>query len=112
MWYAYQGPPALRYREEVADMVRRLPSLLGFSVVTVLQPKYNYLVEIMQRSPKELVRFPQFLSYSLERRIIPRHQVLGEACHSHSLSSLYGCSDAVFEKKMYRWKLVLKKKVP
>lgn len=98
-------------REEVADMVRRLPSLLGFSIVTVLQPKYNYLVEIMQRCPKELVRFPQFFSYSLEKRIIPRHQVLGEACHTHSLSSLYGCSDSVFEKKLYRWKLVCRKKL-
>lgn len=98
-------------REEVADMVRRLPSLLGFSVVTVLQPKYNYLVEIMQRSPKELVRFPQFFSYSLVKRIIPRHQVLGEVCQFHSLGSLYGCNDAVFEKKMYRWKLVCEKRI-
>jgi mTERF domain-containing protein len=96
-------------REEVADMVRRLPSLLGFSIVTVIQPKYNYLVEVMQRSPKELVRFPHFFSYSLEKRIIPRHQVVGEANQSsRSLSSLYGCSDAVFEKKLYKWKLVSK----
>ncbi|MCO5587706.1 hypothetical protein L7F22_041657 [Adiantum nelumboides] len=98
-------------REEVASMVRKLPSLLGFSVVTVLQPKYSYLVEIMQRSPKELVKFPQFFSYSLEKRIIPRHQVLGDACHLHSLSSIYGCSDSEFEKKMYRWKLVCGGKV-
>ena len=95
-------------REEVADMVRRLPSLLGFSVVTVLQPKYSYLVEVMQRSPKELVRFPHFFSYSLEKRIIPRHQVVGEASQSRSLSNLYGCNDALFEKKLYRWKLVSK----
>ena len=87
-------------REEVVDMVRRLPSLLGFSIVTVLQPKYSYLVEVMQRSPKELVRFPHFFSYSLEKRIIPRHQVVGEASQlSRSLSNLYGCNDALFEKK-------------
>lgn len=93
-------------RDEVADMVRRLPSLLGFSVVTVLEPKYKYLVDTMKRSPKELVRFPHFFSYSLVNRIIPRHQILGDACQSHSLSSIYGCSDMIFEKKLYKWKLV------
>ncbi|KAF3787027.1 Transcription termination factor 3 [Nymphaea thermarum] len=62
---------------EVMEMVLRLPSLLGFSISDVLEPKYNYATLVMGRSPQELVRFPQFFSYSLEGRIVPRHVSLG-----------------------------------
>ncbi|KAL2653896.1 hypothetical protein R1flu_022024 [Riccia fluitans] len=90
-------------RAEVADMVRSLPSILGFNVFTVLAPKYGYLVDVMKRSKREVTRFPQFFSYSLENRIIPRHQQLGELFDSVSLSSVYSCSDDDFDKKVSRW---------
>lgn len=84
-------------------MVKKLPSLLGFRVATVLAPKYAYLVNEMKRSRKEVVRFPHYFSYSLSKRIIFRHQYLGKLCKPLSLSSLYGCSDAVFERKARKW---------
>eukprot|EP00249_Psilotum_nudum_P022173 c28403_g1_i3 orf=357-665(-) len=86
-------------------MVKKLPSLLGFSVETVLDPKYKYLIDVMRRAPKELVQFPQFFSYSLTQRIIPRNQLLGKSCQWHSLNSIYSCSNLAFEKKLKRWKL-------
>ncbi|CAK9210751.1 unnamed protein product [Sphagnum troendelagicum] len=89
-------------KQELPDMIRRLPSLLGFSITTVLDPKYRYLVDSMKRSRAELVQFPQFFSYSLAKRIIPRHNRLGELFGSLSLGSVYGCSDEVFEKKVQR----------
>eukprot|EP00249_Psilotum_nudum_P022174 c28403_g1_i4 orf=3-2240(-) len=85
-------------RKEIADMVKKLPSLLGFSVETVLDPKYKYLIDVMRRAPKELVQFPQFFSYSLTQRIIPRNQLLGKSCQWHSLNSIYSCSNLAFEK--------------
>ncbi|GLJ55235.1 hypothetical protein SUGI_1185120 [Cryptomeria japonica] len=90
-------------REEVADMVRRLPSLLGLTVTNVLKPKYKFFIDVMQRSPKELVKFPQYFSYSLDRRIIPRYMRLGEKHNNYSLSTIYGCGDAAFEKMISRW---------
>ncbi|KAL3685943.1 hypothetical protein R1sor_003965 [Riccia sorocarpa] len=90
-------------RSEVAEMVRSLPSVLGFSVLTVLAPKYGYLVDIMKRSKKDVIRFPHYFSYSLEKRIIPRHQRLGELFDSFALSSMYSCSDDAFDKKVSRW---------
>lgn len=90
-------------RGEIADMLRRLPSLLGFSVTNVLQPKYTFFIEVIQRSPKELVTFPQYFSYSLDKRIIPRFISLGVNNANYSLSSIYGCGDLVFEEKLSRW---------
>lgn len=90
-------------KKDLADMIKRLPSLLGFSVKTVLEPKYRYLVNAMKRSRQELVQFPQFFSYSLAKRLIPRHKSLQDLFPELSLGSVYGCSDEVFEKKRDGW---------
>ncbi|XP_031496201.1 transcription termination factor MTERF2, chloroplastic-like [Nymphaea colorata] len=103
--------PTVRYllnlgftQYEVMEMVLRLPSLLGFSISDVLEPKYNYATLVMGRSPQELVRFPQFFSYSLEGRIVPRHVSLGNISCRYSLSTIYGCKDSDFNLKLSKWK--------
>ncbi|CAM6102006.1 unnamed protein product [Calypogeia fissa] len=90
-------------RDEITAMVKKLPSLLGFRVETVLAPKYAYLVDVMKRSRADVVQFPHYFSYSLQNRIIFRHQFLGQLCETLSLNTLYGCSDAVFERKAKKW---------
>ncbi|KAK4742306.1 hypothetical protein SAY87_000307 [Trapa incisa] len=59
--------------EESATICARLPALFGYSVEENLRPKYEYLVEEMERSLEELKRFPQYFGFSLRKRIAPRH---------------------------------------
>ncbi|EFJ38453.1 hypothetical protein SELMODRAFT_74633, partial [Selaginella moellendorffii] len=84
---------------EIADMVKRLPSLLGFSIATLLVPKYEFFMKAMHRPQRELVHFPQFFSYSLNKRLIRRFERLGKHFHEQGLSSVYSCSDLVFEER-------------
>ncbi|GMH09986.1 hypothetical protein Nepgr_011827 [Nepenthes gracilis] len=61
------------YRDSIS-MFRRFPPLFCYSVQTNFEPKFNYFVVEMGRELKELKEFPQYFSFSLERRIKPRHQ--------------------------------------
>ncbi|XP_047311391.1 transcription termination factor MTEF1, chloroplastic-like [Impatiens glandulifera] len=60
--------------KETTLMIRRFPSLLRYSIEENLEPKLNYLVVEMGRELKELVVFPEYLSFSLENRIKARHR--------------------------------------
>ncbi|KAK9942354.1 hypothetical protein M0R45_008024 [Rubus argutus] len=64
--------------QEAAKVCERLPAIFGYSVEGNLRPKYEYLVEEMERSVEELVKFPQYFGFSLEKRIAPRHLHLKE----------------------------------
>lgn len=72
--------PKLKYleslglsRDETVGMVLRCPSLLTFSIENNYKPKYEYFVEVMEKKMEELKEFPQYFSFSLEKRIKPRH---------------------------------------
>ncbi|CAF2090615.1 unnamed protein product [Brassica napus] len=65
-------------RDEVAKMVVRSPALLTYSVENNLAPKVEFFMEEMRGDVKELKRFPQYFSFSLERKIKPRHRLLKE----------------------------------
>ncbi|KAI3893000.1 hypothetical protein MKW92_051863 [Papaver armeniacum] len=64
--------------EESSRICARLPAIFGYSVDNNLMPKIEYLVREMDRSIDELEAFPQYLAFSLEKRIIPRHLHLKE----------------------------------
>ncbi|KAI3946149.1 hypothetical protein MKX01_024905 [Papaver californicum] len=64
--------------EESSRICARLPAIFGYSIDNNLMPKIEYLVREMDRSIDELEAFPQYLAFSLEKRIVPRHLHLKE----------------------------------
>ncbi|GAB4856298.1 hypothetical protein Ancab_014226 [Ancistrocladus abbreviatus] len=59
---------------DTISMFKKFPTLFCYSVRTNFEPKFNYFMVEMGRELKELKDFPQYFSFSLERRIKPRHQ--------------------------------------
>jgi hypothetical protein len=55
---------------------RRLPPVLGYSVQNDLKPKWDFLKEVCQFDYFEVVRFPAYFSYPLERVIKMRYNYL------------------------------------
>ncbi len=69
-------------------MVGRFPPILGYTIDAVLKPKLDFLVEKMGRSVDEVVAYPRFFSYSLEKKIAPRARVIANRGISCDLQSM------------------------
>ncbi|KAL3840570.1 hypothetical protein ACJIZ3_025161 [Penstemon smallii] len=91
--------------EEVRGMVLRSPGLLTFSVENNYKPKVEYFLEEMNGDLEELKRFPQFFSFSLERKIKPRHRVLMEHGFDVSLADMLKVSDGEFNARLIEKRL-------
>ncbi|XP_021910307.1 transcription termination factor MTEF1, chloroplastic [Carica papaya] len=91
--------------EEVSNMVVRSPALLTFSVNNNLVPKTEYFVKEMEGNLADLKRFPQYFSFSLERRIKPRHRLLVEHGLSMPLSNMLKVSDGEFNARLIEMRL-------
>ncbi|XP_062024059.1 transcription termination factor MTEF1, chloroplastic [Rosa rugosa] len=87
--------------EEAMKVCERLPAIFGYSVEGNLRPKYEYLVEEMERSVEELKKFPQYFGFSLEKKIVPRHLHLKERNVRIALNRMLLWSDQRFYAK---WK--------
>ncbi|KAJ7525351.1 hypothetical protein O6H91_17G046800 [Diphasiastrum complanatum] len=91
-------------RKETFLILRCNPCLLR-SKTTQLQKKVDYLVNTMQYPMKDVVIYPQFLSLSLENRIIPRYRVMvwlktvGLLNRNLSLSFFTRLTDEKFRRK-------------
>ncbi|KFK33494.1 hypothetical protein AALP_AA5G020400 [Arabis alpina] len=83
-------------RVEVAKMVVRSPALLTYSVENNLAPKVEFFMEEMCGDVGEVRRFPQYFSFSLERKIKPRHRLLKEHGILMPLSEMLKVSDGLF----------------
>ncbi|KAK1369581.1 hypothetical protein POM88_035673 [Heracleum sosnowskyi] len=59
--------------KESARICARFPAIFGYSIDNNLRPKFEFLVKEMKRSIEEVKDFPQYLAFSLSRRIAPRH---------------------------------------
>ncbi|CAN8266682.1 unnamed protein product [Cochlearia groenlandica] len=92
-------------REEVANMVVRSPALLTYSVENNLAPKVEFFMEEMRGNVKEVKRFPQYFSFSLERKIKPRHRLLKEHGILMPLSEMLKVSDGQFNNWMLELRL-------
>ncbi|KAH7293241.1 hypothetical protein KP509_28G017400 [Ceratopteris richardii] len=86
-------------KESLLTMITTFPSMMGQNVELSLEPKYDFLIEEMKRTNQELVEFPQYFGYSLERRIKPRHKLLAERGLHKSLPSMLACTDNNFYKR-------------
>ncbi|PRQ23544.1 putative transcription regulator mTERF family [Rosa chinensis] len=87
--------------EEAVKVCERLPAIFGYSVEGNLKPKYEYLVEEMERNVEELKKFPQYFGFSLEKKIVPRHLHLKERNVRIALNRMLLWSDQRFYAK---WK--------
>eukprot|EP00249_Psilotum_nudum_P022682 c28608_g1_i1 orf=3100-5007(+) len=82
--------------KDIIKILVLFPSMFGQSIVTSLEPKYDYLINIMKRSPSEIVGFPQYFGYSLEKRIKPRNEKLAARGIKISLPSMLACVETDF----------------
>ncbi|KAK6244451.1 hypothetical protein QUC31_010860 [Theobroma cacao] len=87
------------YRQTIS-MFRRFPQLFNYSVKENYEPKLNYFVVEMGRDLKELKEFPQYLSFSLENRIKPRHQCCIEKGVCFPLPVLLRTSEVEFRNRL------------
>ncbi|XP_047171143.1 transcription termination factor MTERF2, chloroplastic isoform X1 [Vigna umbellata] len=82
--------------EEIAFMVRTFSPLLGYSIEGVLKPKIEFLVNSMERPVRDVVSYPRYFSYSLEKKIKPRYWVLKRRDIKCSLKDMLGKNDEEF----------------
>ncbi|KZV52029.1 hypothetical protein F511_10249 [Dorcoceras hygrometricum] len=95
--------PRMRYlkkiglsQKDIRSMVSRFSPLLGYSVEEVMQPKLEFLVNTMGFPLSEVVEYPRYLSYSLEKRIKPRYWVLKGRNIEFNLKDMLGKNDEEF----------------
>eukprot|EP00271_Cylindrocystis_brebissonii_P022173 TRINITY_DN837_c0_g1_i1.p1 TRINITY_DN837_c0_g1~~TRINITY_DN837_c0_g1_i1.p1 ORF type:complete len:502 (+),score=84.06 TRINITY_DN837_c0_g1_i1:189-1508(+) len=65
-------------KADATHMLACFPPLFVYAAETNLQPKVEYFVQVMGRSTDELVVYPQYFGFSLERKIRPRYEALVE----------------------------------
>lgn len=83
-------------RRNIAFMVRRFSPLLGYSIEEVLRPKLEFLVNTMEKPITEVVDYPRYFSYSLEKKIKPRYLVLKGKNIECSLKDMLAKNDDEF----------------
>ncbi|XP_022773450.1 transcription termination factor MTERF5, chloroplastic isoform X2 [Durio zibethinus] len=85
--------------DEVGTMISRYGALYTFSLVDNLIPKWEFFLT-MDYSKSELVKFPQYFGYSLEKRIKPRFAVVKESGVKLLLNQVLSLSSRDFEKAL------------
>ncbi|XP_042483252.1 transcription termination factor MTERF6, chloroplastic/mitochondrial-like [Macadamia integrifolia] len=95
--------PRMRYlmrsglsKRELASMIRRFSPLLGYSIEEVLRPKLEFLVNTMEKPIRDVVEYPRYFSYSLDKKIKPRFWVLKGRDVDCSLKDMLGKNDEDF----------------
>lgn len=83
-------------KQDVALMVRRFPPIVGYSVEAVFKPKLDFLTDTMGKPLVDVVKYPRFFSYSLEKRIKPRAFVLAKRKISYDLAPVLFKTDEQF----------------
>lgn len=83
-------------KKDIGFMVRRFSPLLGYSIEEVLRPKLEFLVYTMKRPVRDVVEYPRYFSYSLEKKIKPRYWVLKGRNIEFTLKEMLGKNDEEF----------------
>ncbi|CAI9116433.1 OLC1v1017574C1 [Oldenlandia corymbosa var. corymbosa] len=83
-------------KKDVGFMVRRFSPLLGYSIEGVLRPKLEFLIRIMEKPLRDVVDYPRYFSYSLEKKIKPRYWVLKGRNLDCSLKDMLNKNDEEF----------------
>ncbi|KAK4583493.1 hypothetical protein RGQ29_026288 [Quercus rubra] len=82
--------------KDIAFMVRKFSPLLGYSIDEVLRPKAEFLVNTMEKPITDVVDYPRYFSYSLEKKIKPRFWVIKGRNIECSLKDMLGKNDDDF----------------
>lgn len=93
--------------EEVVNMVLRSPGLLTFSIENNYKPKVDYFLKEMKGDLGDLKRFPQYFSYSLEGKIVPRHRLLVDHGLCVPIWEMLKVSDGEFNARLIEARLKL-----
>lgn len=94
-------------KREVALMVCRFSPLLGYSIDEVLKPKVEFLMNSMGKPISDVVEYPRYFSYSLEKKIKPRYWVLNGRNMECSLKSMLGKNDEEFAAEFGKGKMLV-----
>ncbi|KAL6549499.1 hypothetical protein OROHE_008616 [Orobanche hederae] len=82
--------------KDIGFMLRRFSPLLGYSIEEVLRPKLEFLVNTMEKPVSDVVDYPRYFSYSLEKKIKPRYWVLKGKDIEFTLEEMLGKNDEEF----------------
>lgn len=82
--------------EDIAFMICGFPPLLGYSIESVLRPKFDVLQSILCHPVKEVVSYPRYFSYCLQKKILPRYRILKRSSVEWDLKSMLSTSDDEF----------------
>ncbi|XP_010928768.1 uncharacterized protein [Elaeis guineensis] len=95
--------PRMRYlmgiglsKRDVCSMICRFSPLLGYSIEIVLNPKLEFFLSTMKKPLKELVEYPRYFSYSLDKKIKPRFWILKNRNVECSLKDMLAKNDEDF----------------
>lgn len=83
-------------KKEVCSMISRFSPILGYSIEVVLEPKLQFLLGTMKKPLKEIVEYPRYFSYSLDKKIRPRFSVLKSRKLDYSLKDMLSKNDEDF----------------
>lgn len=83
-------------KREVCSMICRFSPLLGYSIEVVLNPKVEFFLSTMKKPLKELVGYPRYFSYSLDKKIKPRFWILKNRNVECSLEDMLAKNDEDF----------------
>lgn len=86
---------------KVKNMVVRAPGILTLSMNRNLGPKLDYSVREIKGDLEEFKKFPQFFSFSLERKIKPRHRMLVEYGLKMPLSRMLKVNEGEFNARLF-----------
>lgn len=87
------------HNEAICSMICRFPPLLSYNPEPVLKPKLDFLVYSMGRQIYEVVEYPRFFSYSLDKKIKPRARVIQRFKIKCSLKEMLALNDDQFAAK-------------
>ncbi|XP_020577068.1 transcription termination factor MTEF1, chloroplastic-like [Phalaenopsis equestris] len=85
---------------EARFMARRFPQIFCYSIKENLEPKVEFFLGTMERELREIKLFPQYFSFSLDKKIKPRHCICKQNGVFFELPALLKHSDAEFQRRL------------
>ncbi|KAJ4834300.1 hypothetical protein Tsubulata_034313, partial [Turnera subulata] len=86
-------------KEEVGTMISLFGNVVTYSLSKTLRPKWEFFLT-MNYCREDLIRFPQYFSYSLEHRIKPRYAAVVSAGVEFPLSRMLVLPNDKFKKAL------------
>ena len=82
--------------KDIAFMICGFPPLLGYSVDHVLKPKFEILKNVLCHPVSDVVVYPRYFSYCVQRKILPRSRILKRSNVELDLKAMLSKNDDEF----------------